>query len=142
MRNILLSLLSAFALLMLLPIAQAADADAAKQPSTDRIISHVDMKKALEQPENVTILDVRRNSDYDKDSLTMPMARRFDPDKISEWSSLLPKDKEVVLFCAHGRSISDASVNYLVKNGFKARFVSGGFDGWKDAGGATIAKTK
>jgi thiosulfate sulfurtransferase len=140
MKRLLSSLFSLVILLSLVPQTQAADTAAAKQASTDRIISHADMKKALEQPSTLTILDVRRNSDYDKDTLTMPNAKRLDPDKIAEWSSSLPKDQEVLVFCAHGRSISDASVNYLTKNGFKARFVAGGFDSWKEAGGATVAK--
>ncbi len=90
----------------------------------------------------VTILDLRRNSDYDKDTLTMPAARRFDPDKFAEWSGTLPKDKEILLFCAHGRSISNASVDYLTKQGYKARLVAGGFDTWKEAGGATAPKSQ
>jgi thiosulfate sulfurtransferase len=142
MKKLLLPCLALLAFLTLNPNAHAADAAAAKQASTERIISHADMKKTLERPDSVTILDVRRNSDYDKDTLTMPSAKRFDPDKIAEWSSTLPKDKEVLLFCAHGRSISDVSINYLTKNGFKARLVSGGFDSWKDAGGATVPKTQ
>ena len=66
--------------------------------------------------------------------------RRFDPNKMGEWSSALPKDKEILLFCAHGRSISNASVDFLTKNGYQARLIAGGFDSWKDAGGATLAK--
>ena len=144
MKKLLALLLSISASLTLAPAAQAADAAAAKQPSTDRVISHADMKKTLERPDGVgvTILDLRRNSDYDKDTLTMPAARRFDPDKIAEWSSTLPKDKEILLFCAHGRSISNASVDYLTKQGYKARLVAGGFDTWKEAGGATAPKSQ
>jgi rhodanese-related sulfurtransferase len=122
--------------------AQGADADAAKQPSSERVISHADMKKVLDRPDGTVILDLRRNADYDKDTLTMPAARRFDPDKIAEWSGALPKDKEILLFCAHGRSISNASVDYLTKNGYKARLVAGGFDSWRDAGGATTPKSQ
>ena len=97
MKKVLLPLLSLAALLALAPAAYAADAAAAKQPSTDRVISHADMKKTLETPDAVVILDLRRNSDYDKDTLTVPSARRFDPDKIAEWSSALSKDKEILL---------------------------------------------
>lgn len=121
--------------------ARAADDGAAKQPSTDRVISHDDVKNVLAEPNRtVVILDLRRNSDYDKDTQTMPSARRLDPDKLAEWSSTLPKDNEIVLFCAHGRSISNASVDALTKQGFKARLIPGGFDSWKAAGGATIPK--
>ena len=128
------------AFFVFLPSANAADAGAAKQSSTQRVISHAEMKKTLEKPDGVVILDLRRHADYDKDTVTMPTSRRFDPDKIAEWSGALPKDKEILLYCAHGGSISNASVDYLTKNGYKARLIAGGFDGWKDAGGATAAK--
>lgn len=137
------SLLTAMATLAAAaPGAHAADDDAAKQPSTDRVISHADMKKALEQPGGAVVLDLRRNADYDKDTLTMPSSRRLDPDKIAEWSGTLPKDKEILLFCAHGRTISNTSVDYLTKNGYRARLIAGGFDSWKDAGGATAPKSQ
>lgn len=142
MKKWLLRTLSLAAMLNFAPAAFAADAAAAKQPSTDRVISHADMKKTLEKPDAAVILDLRRSSDYDKDTVTMQSARRFDPDKIAEWSGALPKDKEILLFCAHGRSISNASVDYLTKNGYKARLVAGGFDSWKESGGATMAKSQ
>jgi rhodanese-related sulfurtransferase len=137
-----LASLTAVVVMALAPMTRAADTAAAAQPSTDRVISHADLKKILAQPDGAVILDLRRNADYDKDTLTMPASRRFDPDKIADWSGALPKDKEILVFCAHGRSISDASVNYLTKNGYKARLVAGGFDTWKAAGGATVPKAQ
>jgi len=142
MKKLFACLLSAVFFVMLAPTVHAADAAAAKQPSTERVISHADLKKVLAHPDGTVILDLRRNADYDKDTVTMPASRRFDPDKIAEWSGALPKDKEILVFCAHGRTISDASVNYLTKNGYKARLVAGGFDTWKDAGGATVPKSQ
>ena len=64
--------------------AMAADADAAKQPSTARVISHADTRQKLARPGDVTILDLRRDSDYNADTVTMPGARRFDAEKIAE----------------------------------------------------------
>jgi rhodanese-related sulfurtransferase len=32
--------------------------------------------------------------------------------------------------------------HHLTKNGYKTRLVAGGFDSWKDAGGATVANQK
>ena len=142
MKTFFACLLSAASLVMPAPTVHAADAAAAKQPSNERVISHADLKKILAQPDGAVILDLRRNADYDKDTLTMPASRRFDPDKIAEWSGALPKDKEILLFCAHGRSISNASVDYLTKIGYKARLVAGGFDTWKEAGGATVLKSQ
>lgn len=132
----------AAALVLVAQCAFAAGPDASQQPSTSRVISHADMRNVFAKPGAVVILHLRRNSDYDKDSVTLPGARRLDPDKIADWASSLPKDKEILLFCAHGRSISNASIDFLTKQGYQARLVAGGFDAWKDAGGATVAKTK
>jgi rhodanese-related sulfurtransferase len=129
-----------FAMPLAVNVASAADKDYARQPSTERVISHADLRKALAQPDSAVILDLRRSSDYDKDTVTVPTARRLHPDKIAEWSGSLPRDKEIVLFCAHGGSISNASVDYLTKNGFKARLIAGGIDGWREGGGATVPK--
>ncbi len=118
----------------------AAGTDYSKQPSTERVISHADLRKVLSQPDSAVILDLRRDSDYDKDTVSVPSARRLHPDKIAEWSGSLPKDKEILLFCAHGRSISNASVDYLTKNGYKARLIAGGIDGWRNAGGTLAPK--
>ena len=118
----------------------AAGTDYSKQPSTERVISHADLRKVLSQPDSAVILDLRRDSDYDKDTVSVPSARRLHPDKIAELSGSLPKDKEILLFCAHGRSISNASVDYLTKNGYKARLIAGGIDGWRDAGGTLAPK--
>ena len=100
LRSLICVLLAAGSLMLTAPTI-AADADAAKQPSSARVISYTDVKQQLAQPGAVTILDLRRNSDYNADTVTMPGARRFDPDKIAECSGTLPKDKEIVLFCAH-----------------------------------------
>ena len=123
-----------------MPAVHADEVDASTLPSTQRVISHADIRLALQKPDSVIILDLRRKADYDKDTVTLPMAQRREPDKIAEWSGALPKDKEIVLFCDHGRSISNASVDYLTKIGLKARLVAGGIDGWKDGGGATAPK--
>jgi thiosulfate sulfurtransferase len=123
------------------PDLHAADADAAKQPSSARVVSHAEMREVLTRPASAVVLDLRRNDDYAKDTVTMPGAQRLDPDKIAQWSSALSKDKEILLFCAHGRSISNASVDFLTQAGYKARLIAGGFDAWKDGGGATTAKS-
>jgi rhodanese-related sulfurtransferase len=120
----------------------ADEVDASKLPSTQRVISHADLRMALQKSDSVMILDLRRKADYDKDTVTIPTAQRREPDKMAEWSGALPKDKEIVVFCDHGRSISNASVDYLTKNGYKARLIAGGIDGWKDGGGATVPKSQ
>ena len=90
----------------------------------------------------VTILDLRRNSDDDNNTPTTPHARRLDSDKLAQWAGMLSKDKEILLFCPHGRSINNAPVDYLNKIINKARLIPGGFDSRKEAGGATVEKSQ
>jgi rhodanese-related sulfurtransferase len=90
----------------------------------------------------VTILDLRRNSDDDHNTPTTPHARRLDSDKLAQWAGTLFKDKEIRLFFPHGRSINNAPVDYLNKIINKARLIPGGFDSRKEAGGATVAKSR
>ena len=53
----------------------------------------------------------------------------------------LPKEKEIVLYCAHGRAVSNTVVDYLQPHGFRARFIEGGIAAWKESGGETVPKS-
>jgi rhodanese-related sulfurtransferase len=122
----------------------AAAATSTVTATTDqRSISHAQLQQMLATRANsVTILDLRRNDDFDKDSVSMPGALRFEPEQFANWGNSIPKDKEVVLYCAHGKSISNKAVDQLRSIGVRARFVDGGFDAWKAAGGAVQEKPR
>ena len=111
--------------------------------SAGRSISHAELKQMLAaRADSVTILDLRRSDDYDKDTVSMPGAIRLEPEQFANWGAGIPKDKEVVLFCAHGKSISTKAIDQLNAIGVRARFVDGGFDAWKAAGGAVQDKPR
>ena len=100
-----------------------------------------DLKVLLQHPESITLLDVRRRVDFDADTVMLPGARWFDPEQISTWSQGLLKDKESVLYCAHGRAVSNSVVDYLQSHGFRARFIEGGIAAWKESGEETVPKS-
>ena len=52
----------------------------------------------------------------------------------------MPKDKEVVIYCARGGSISNSVLDHLLGQGVKTRYIEGGIEAWKAAGGATATK--
>ncbi len=106
-----------------------------------RSITPDDLKVLLQHPESLTLLDVRRRVDFDADNVMLPGARWLDPEHISAWSQGLLKEKEIVLYCAHGRAISNAVVDHLQPNGFRARFIEGGIAAWKESGGETVPKS-
>jgi rhodanese-related sulfurtransferase len=96
--------------------------------------------KALVEMRAVTVLDVRRQNDFAADTVTLPGAQWKNPEQLAEWSKTLPKDREVVIYCARGGSVSNSVLDHLLGQGVKARFIEGGIEAWKVAGGATAAK--
>ncbi|MBI5042016.1 MAG: sulfurtransferase [Gammaproteobacteria bacterium] len=86
------------------------------------------------------ILDVRRASDLSTSTEELAGAQWKDPEKLAEWADALPKDRDIVLYCVRGGSVSNSVVDALHAKGFKARFIEGGIEGWKAAGGGVVAK--
>lgn len=86
------------------------------------------------------ILDVRRAADREAAPAQLPGAQWKNPEQLAEWADSLPRDQDIVLYCARGGSVSNSVVNALQAKGLKARFIEGGLEGWKAAGGAVESK--
>ena len=94
------------------------------------------LKQKIDKGEDIFILDVRTPEEhkawkisYDKykDSSLIPIDDLSSPDALKN----IPKDKEIVTFCAHGnRSMSAAKI--LSQHGYNAKSIKGGLDGWND----------
>ncbi|OIP14114.1 MAG: sulfurtransferase [Betaproteobacteria bacterium CG2_30_59_46] len=105
----------------------------------DRTISSNDLKK-LRNSSPFVLLDVRRKSDLDASREKILGATWCDPDILEEWADKIPKNREVVLYCVRGGSVSNAVVDALQVKGVQARYIEGGIEGWKVAGGDTVGK--
>ncbi len=88
------------------------------------------------------ILDVRRVADRDASSEQIPCAEWKDPEQLAEWADTLPKEKDIILHCVRGGSVSNSVVDALQAKGLKARFIEGGIEAWKAAGGLVLSKTQ
>ncbi len=91
-----------------------------------------------EKSSEVTVIDVRRKSDYDGE--TILNAEWHDPENVDQWAKDLPTDKEVVLYCARGGSVSNKVLDSLLAGDIKARYIEGGIEGWKKGGGTVTKK--
>lgn len=91
-------------------------------------------------PDDVLVLDVRREADYAASNETIPGAFWKNPEKIDAWITALPKTKDVVIYCVRGGAVSNSVVERLQAEGVQARFVEGGIEGYKAAGGTVDAK--
>lgn len=86
------------------------------------------------------IIDVRRTTDREASTEQLAGAIWKDPEKPAEWADSLPKDQDIVLYCVRGGSVSNSVVDALQTHGLSARFIEGGIENWKAAGGEVVAK--
>ncbi len=90
--------------------------------------------------DSAMVLDVRRKADLEASPDIVPGAFWKDPEHIDQWISALPKNHDVVIYCVHGGGISNSLVDRLQADGIKARFIEGGIEGYKAAGGKVAQK--
>lgn len=98
----------------------------------NRTIAATELKQKLGNGEKLVIVDVRRKADLDADPQKIPGAQWQDPERMQEWSKQLPRDREVVIYCARGGSVSNSVLDHLHQNKINARFVEGGIAAWKE----------
>lgn len=103
----------------------------------NRTITSEELKTLLDTHKDVTILDVRRKTDIDAAPESVPDAPWRDPENVDEWSKDLPKDKNVVIYCARGGSVSNKVLDRLLEKKIQARYLEGGIAAWKAAGERT-----
>jgi rhodanese-related sulfurtransferase len=100
-----------------------------------------ELKSKLSKKEPVLIIDVR-GSDYDASETKIKGAIRIAPAELEARLKDLPRDKEIVTYCAcstDGGAIKARET--LLQNGFKnVRALKGGWNAWNAAGGAVEQK--
>jgi len=106
----------------------------------NRTIKSRNFRSMLESCQEITILDVRRKADYDADHEVLFAAEWYDPEKVGAWSRDPPKDKEIVIYCARGGSVSNMVLDQLLSRNIQAQYIEGGIAAWKEAGGKIIEK--
>jgi superoxide dismutase, Fe-Mn family len=87
-----------------------------------------------------TLLDVRRAAAYRQADARLPGASWRDPADVQTWCAALPPDREVIVYCVHGQEVGRATALRLRAAGINARFLRGGFEGWRSAGRPLEAK--
>ena len=106
-----------------------------KCPDAPRTIAPADL-----DPDTTLVFDVRRESDYAASNESIPGALWKNPDKIDAWIEAVPRTLDVVIYCVRGGSVSNSVVDRLQAAGVKARFIEGGLEAYKAAGGKVAKK--
>ncbi len=107
----------------------------------DTSISPQQLKSRLEAADRPLVVDVRKQPAFAADDAVIPGAARGGPEALADWSTDLPADADIVVYCVHGHEVSQGAAQALRDRGFRARFLEGGIEGWRDAGGATAPKS-
>ncbi len=87
------------------------------------------------------IVDLRHPLDFLPDPRVIPGAVRIMPAELEAQCKLLPRDRDVILYCTcPSEETSAALAKRLQKLGVsRVRPLKGGFDGWRDAGYPLVA---
>jgi membrane protein DedA with SNARE-associated domain/rhodanese-related sulfurtransferase len=95
-----------------------------------------DLKRMLDDGQQVFIVDLRHPLDYLPDPRTLPGALTLTPDKLMEQSDRIPRDREIVLFCTCPSEATAARMAFTLRRMgiHRVRPLRGGYDEWKRLG--------
>ncbi len=91
-------------------------------------------------PDATLVFDVRREADFNASAELIPGALWKNPDMIDAWIGAVPLTLDLVVYCVRGGTISNMVVDRLRAVGAKARYVEGGIEAYKAAGGRLVRK--
>jgi rhodanese-related sulfurtransferase len=99
-------------------------------------ISVSDLSDHLVNNRNMVLLDVRRKSDFEQSPQKIVGARWHDPEAIAHWIDTVPRDRDVVVYCVKGGSVSQSVTAQLKGQACRVQFLDGGIKAWHENGGA------
>jgi rhodanese-related sulfurtransferase len=103
-------------------------------------ITATELGKLLQEKSDLMIVDVRRKSDYEADKEVIPGAVWRDPEQVEEWRKDLPEQKDIVIYCVRGGSVSQSVSKRLSDAKINVKIIEGGMAAWKEAHGETEPK--
>jgi rhodanese-related sulfurtransferase len=108
----------------------------AKRELAEHTVTPSDLHKLLAADNNLLLYDVRQPLDLLADSEIIPGAQRIPPTDIEQNPSLLPRDREFVVYCTcPGDKTSRSILDRALALGFNnVKFLRGGLADWKAQG--------
>jgi rhodanese-related sulfurtransferase len=103
-------------------------------------ISPSDLYTRLGTDRAPTVVDVRRPTDFAGANQLIVGAFHESPDEIDQWRGRIRSERPVVVYCAHGREVSQGVATTLRTAGIDSAYVTGGIMAWTEAGLPTRRK--
>lgn len=86
------------------------------------------------------LIDVRRAAVFEQSDAMAEGAEWRDPASVDDWAAELPAERPVIVYCVYGHEVGRSTALRLRAAGVDARFLAGGFEGWRAQGRAVVDK--
>jgi membrane protein DedA with SNARE-associated domain/rhodanese-related sulfurtransferase len=99
-------------------------------------ITPEELKEKIDAGEDVIIVDLRHALDFEAQPETIPGALRMDAADLEEAYEIIPRDREIVLFCACPNEVTAARLALLLRSKgiTRIRPLAEGYEGWRSRG--------
>jgi len=98
------------------------------------------LNRIIGTPNLPTIIDVRNDEDFNSDPRLIPGSIRQDFRRVTEWGADL--SGPAIVFCQRGQKLGHGVAAHLRAMGKQAEVLEGGFEAWRDGGGALVPEDK
>ena len=90
-----------------------------------------ELSKVLGTPRAPIIVDVRRDEAFKTAEHLLAGAIWRSPQRVQHWRDGLPRNRPLVVYCAHGQEVSQGVAAALDAAGTSASYLAGGFGAWE-----------
>ncbi len=99
-------------------------------------ITPEELKEKMDAGEDILVVDLRHSLDFDANPETIPGALHIDAAELEEAYDVIPRDREIVLFCACPNEATAARLALLLRSKgiTQIRPLSEGYEGWRSRG--------
>jgi membrane protein DedA with SNARE-associated domain/rhodanese-related sulfurtransferase len=99
-------------------------------------ITPEELKEKIDAGEDVIIVDLRHALDFEAQPETIPGALHMDAADLEEAYEIIPRDREIVLFCACPNEVTAARLALLLRSKgiTRIRPLAEGYEGWRSRG--------
>jgi membrane protein DedA with SNARE-associated domain/rhodanese-related sulfurtransferase len=99
-------------------------------------ITPEELKGKIDAGEDVIIVDLRHALDFDAQPDTIPGALHMDAAELEEAHEVIPRDREIILFCACPNEATAARLALLLRSKgiTQIRPLAEGYEGWRSRG--------
>jgi membrane protein DedA with SNARE-associated domain/rhodanese-related sulfurtransferase len=99
-------------------------------------ITPEELKGKMDSGEDIIIVDLRHTLDFEAQPETILGALHMDPAELEEANEVIPRDREIVLFCACPNEVTAARLALLLRSKgiTRIRPLAEGYEGWRRRG--------